>query len=420
MAVCKCGCGEALTGNKSHWINDAHRNRYNRRKKSNGEGETESLRKENLNRIESLLLESGYDPADIGAVEKVRLNEWEGYIKNDNNEIEKTTLRAASLILTPSWDSGPKWPVIQPAKEITVKVPASFRPKRLERGPWKRAVILPDPQIGYRRFLDGTLDPFHDTRALDISLAIIAELQPDLIINLGDLVDFPEFGRYEQEPGFALTTQPTLDDAHAYLAKQRALAPDAEIRLLPGNHDVRLQNSIIKNAKAAFGIRQGGATPESWPVLSLPHLLNLDKIDVSYVEGYPGGVSWINDNLACIHGHKVRSNGSTAMPVLDDERVSVIFGHVHRIEMAYKSRRTKDGLKVNFAASPGCLCRLDGVVPSTKSSLDSFGRPVVTNLENWQAGMAVVAYEEGNGRFDYEQIFINEGRAIFRGKEYIG
>ena len=38
---------------------------------------------------------------------------------------------------------------------------------------WKTAIILPDPQIGFRKFDDGTLDPFHDTKAMSIAIQII-------------------------------------------------------------------------------------------------------------------------------------------------------------------------------------------------------------------------------------------------------
>jgi hypothetical protein len=41
-------------------------------------------------------------------------------------------------------------------------------------------------------------------------------------------------------------------------------------------------------------------------------------------------------------------------------------------------------------------------------------------MEDWQQGLAVVTYEEGEGRFVYEQIAIHDGWAQYRGKDYIG
>lgn len=372
---------------------------------------------ERLGRIAKLLEESGIDLAEVGRIDKVRIGDYQTTVKLRNDDgtetLQQVTNRADSLVITPSWETGPEWPVVQQAEPCAVKVPPA---KPAPTDGWHTAVILPDPQIGYRRYEDGTLDPFHDEAAMAVALKLVKTLKPQLIVNLGDFLDFAQFGTFEQEPAFALTTQAGIDRGHRFLAEQRAAAPHADIRLLEGNHDRRLLKSIIKNAMAAFGLRRANA-PESWPVLSVPHLLRLEELGVEYVEGYPAGVTWINDNVACIHGHKVRSAGSTAMAVVDDERVSTIFGHVHRIELQHKTRRTKDGPRFSFAATPGCLCRLDGAVPSTKSSTDSAGRPV-GSVENWQQGVAVVTYEPGNGRFAYECAAIYDGELTFRGRRY--
>ena len=281
-------------------------------------------------------------------------------------------------------------------------------------GSGNTCVVLPDVQWGYRRH-DTGLEPFHDERALAVALEIVTRLNPSKVVLLGDNLDNAEFSRFEQEPAFAQTTQASIDACHEYLAKLRAAAPDSEIVWLEGNHEARLQKSVIANAKAAFGLRQASTPPDSWPVLSIPHLLRLDSLGVTYLAGYPANIYWINDNLCCIHGEKVRSNGSTAAAVIDDERVSVLFGHVHRIELIHKTRRVRAGARTNFAASLGCLCRLDGTVPSTKSGVDVFGKPL-ERFENWQNALGVVTYEEGDGRFGLEIVPIHDGTAWFRGE----
>ena len=149
-------------------------------------------------------------------------------------------------------------------------------------------------------------------------------------------------------------------------------------------------------------------------MLSVPYLLRLDELNVEYVGGYPAGIFWVNENLAAIHGHKVTSAGSTALKVVDDSRVSLIFGHTHRIELLHKTRQVFEGPRFAWAASPGCLCRVDGAVPSTKGSTDVFGRMVPT-VENWQNGCAVVTYEPGDGKFALELVAIYDGECVFRG-----
>lgn len=380
--------------------------------------------RDKLGRIAELLANSGIDLAEIGRIDKVRIGEYQMLTKNDDGEAEIHDLRADSLVLTPAWADGPAWPVVQPAKPCVVRPVTNGKAHnrstngRTSSDSWKTAVILPDTQIGYRRYEDGQLDPFHDEAAMDVALQVIRHLRPDVIVNLGDFVDFPEFGTYEQEPEFAQTTQASVDRAHRFLAEQRANAgPDCDIRLLEGNHDRRLPKAIARNAMSALRLRRANE-PEGWPVLSIPNLLRLKELGVTYVDGYPAGVTWLNDNVCCIHGHKVRSAASTAAVVIDDERVSTIFGHIHRAEFQSKTRRVRDGARVAWAASPGCLCRIDGAVPSMKSATDVLGRPVPT-VENWAQGLGVVDFEPGNGRFSWEQVMIYSGEAHVRGRHFV-
>lgn len=364
-----------------------------------------------------LLAEAGIDPDLAAHAAKITVRgpkEWQGFFKTPDGTAEIVELgsaRSVTLQLTPEWE-GPKWVPVVPARPVTVKVAASKPSSRR----WSTCVVLPDIQFGFRQF-GHELDPFHDERALRVAVEIVSELRPDKIVLLGDNLDLPEHSRFEQEPAFARTTQAALDACHKFLASLRALVPDAEIVWLEGNHELRLARSIIANTKASYGLRQAATPPESWPVMSIPHLLRLNDLNVIYLSGYPANIYWVNDRVCTVHGEKVRSGGSTAAAVIDDERVSVIFGHIHRIELQHKTRRVREGARQSLAASPGCLCRVDGHVPSTKSGVDVFGRPL-TRPENWQQGLAVVTYEPGDGPFGVEIVPIHDGAAFFRGKRY--
>jgi Fe-S cluster biosynthesis and repair protein YggX len=149
----------------------------------------------------------------------------------------------------------------------------------------------------------------------------------------------------------------------------------------------------------------------------VPFLCRFDDYDIEWLGGYPTGTHWITERLRVIHGNKVASNGSTAHKYLASEKTSVIYGHIHRREWAERTREDYDGPKTVLAASPGCLSRIDGAVPSTKGSVDLDGRPL-TVVEDWQQGVAVVPYNEKTGEFVYEQIPIRNGWAMWRGKEY--
>ncbi len=371
-----------------------------------------------LGKIAELLERSNIDPEDIEKVQTIRLSEWQGLTKDADGEAQVHQLSGASIVLTPAWDTGPKWVPVDRGQPITVR--PNKAPAKLVTA-HKTAVVLPDTQIGYWRDIEtGALTAFHDEDAIDVALEIVRLVRPDLVVLLGDYLDLaPLSDKFTREAGFALTVQPALDYGVRLLGRIRALVPDAQVVLIEGNHDRRLQNSILNNNLDCFGIKRGASEPLSWPVFSVPYLLRLDELQVEYISGYPAGIFWINDNLACIHGRIARGgNQSTAAAVVDDERVSVIFGHIHRIEMKHKTRRVRAGAKQSQALSPGCLCSTSGVVPSTKGASDALGRPV-PSVEDWQQGVAVVTYEEGNAPFGVELVPIYYGtdrRTFFRGQ----
>lgn len=369
----------------------------------------EAKRRAALGQIAEMLERKGIDPADIGRVKRVSL--YQSLTKNSDGEAETHDLTAIQF--SPAWEDGPEWPVIQPGPRY--RLPARTATVGRSEG-WNRAVILPDMQIGYYRGKDDELEPTHDEAALEVALAIVKDVKPNVIVMVGDNIDAPEFGKYRLTPAFQRTMQAAIDRATTLCAQLRAIATDAEIVWLAGNHEERIPNYLLDNASAAFGLRRGN-TPDSWPVLSIPYLCRMDETGVDYRAGYPAGQYWINQRLRVIHGDKVASGNSTAHKYLATEKTSVIYGHIHRREWAERTREDWDGAKTVMAASPGCLARIDGVVPSTKQGTDLDGRPL-RRVEDWQQGLGVVTFEQGDGRFVYEQVAIHDGWAQYRGKDY--
>lgn len=310
----------------------------------------------------------------------------------------------------------PKWDLVQPAKPVYINAPKEAKKPRTKHKVW---VILPDPQIGYRH-IDGQWLPFHDEAAMDVALQITNWLyyndRVDGLINLGDFIDLPAQGRFEQEAAFAGTTQKAFDRGHKFLQEQRAAAgPQAKLVLIEGNHDRRMEKFILLNTASAWGLKR--ANLDELPVMSIPYLLRLDEIGVEYIDAYPAGAYWITDNLRAIHGTKVRSNGSTAAAYTNaDPHISTIFGHVHRQELQSKTVFNRDGSIKSVAVSPGCLCRVDGAVPSVNGSTHIDGRSA-TYYENWQQGISVITVDD-DGQFFVELVQINNGVGWFRGSKF--
>lgn len=370
--------------------------------------------------IRDILERNGINPAEVGQLHRikdVRLYQQGAKIDHvDENGHTYQTLEVqdlASVILSPKWESGPEWPVIQPGPAL--KMPAIVAKPRVSTV-FKKAVILPDIQVGYYRGLEGLVST-HDEQAVDLALSLVKHIQPDLVVLVGDNLDLPEMSKYRHTPAFNQTIQPAIDYLTTLMGRLRAAAPFARIIYLAGNHEERLSNYLLDSAVAAFGLKQGNA-PKSWPVLSVPHLCRLDDYGVEYLPGYPAGKFWINERLKVIHGTRVKSSGSTAHLYLANEKTSVLYGHIHRTELAMKTFEKWDGPKTILAASPGCLAKTNGPVPSTKGATDLDGRPL-TVVEDWQQGIGVVTYEDtGDHRFFYENVSFIEGACHYAGKMF--
>lgn len=323
-----------------------------------------------------------------GALNKASFTDWQGFLKDDKGEAQVVDLHRKRFDVI--FDAEPKWPPV--VRVESLRLPQKESKKAPEAS--KTAVILPDVQL-----------PFADEKAIDVALRILTSVKPDKVILLGDLLDLSAWSKYEQRPEYATQTQEAIIQAHILLATIRKLAPQAEIIVMAGNHEARMEKALLRNAQAAYGLKRADQ-PEGWPVMSVPYLCAFDTLDVKYVDGYPASRYWINERLQVRHGNIARPGGKTAVAVSNDERVSTIFGHIHRIESQFKTVNVYGGARTNASYAIGALCRLDGHVPSTKSGFNLDGQPV-ENWENWQAGFAVVNYQDGDSPFSVEQVYIN-------------
>lgn len=359
-----------------------------------------------LGKLIEMLERQNIDIEEIGSVKRVSL--YQSLTKGDDGEAEIHDLSAIQF--SPKWAEGPTWDLVRQGPPIKLPKPVI----KQSTSTWKKCVVLPDIQAGYFRAMDGTLVSTHDEKAIDYALHVVKQEKPDVVALNGDNADFPEFGKYRLTPAFAMTTQATIDYLTTLCARIRDAAPHARIVWLEGNHEVRLSNYILDNAQASFGLRQGNS-PASFPVLSIPFLCRFEDFGVEYLAGYPASQFWLNNRIKIIHGTKVASNGSTAHKYLSTEKTSVVYGHIHRREWAERTRNDWDGPKTIAAISFGCLARVDGAVPSTKGGVDLDGRPI-TCIEDWQQGLGIIHYQEGEGPFQPEMLPIHDGTMFYRGK----
>lgn len=371
-------------------------------------------RRDVLGRVESLLAENDIALEDVGSIEKIRVNEWDVVTKDIAGRPEITRARAASIVINPIWEQGPKWQPVQPADEVTIHVPRYAGFSYLKG--WESALVEPDPQFGFLRDGQGKLHPIHDPRAIDCAEQIMEAERPEGWVNLGDYLDLAEMGTYRQGPEVVGTVQDAVQAGYEHAAHQRALAKKWGY-VHEGNHDARISNFLIDNAKAAYGLRKASKLPTDWPDMSVPSLCAFDELNIDYVDGYPASWRYINDALATTHGTVTKN---AAQWYAEHEQVSVLFGHTHHAEEAWNTRNTRTQ-KVDIRAhSAGTLARVDGYVPGAGRHQ---GRKLKTGLpqrswNNWQQGVTIVRFVPGDGPFELEYVRIDEGQARHRGQEF--
>jgi hypothetical protein len=376
-----------------------------------------------VNRILELLDRANIDVDSIGSIDKVKLKAWGVHAKVKERDrktgkvigekIVKDGLYSTNLVLTPSWDAGPQWPLTQPAAPVSVKTTVRARPQRST----KTIVVLSDFQVGFLRDIYdlNKLTPMHDLRAIDVALQIVADVQPDQLGYVGDFLDLSEMSRWLQVEEFFRTTQPAVQAGYEILERFEAAAgPRADrepTMFVAGNHERRLREYLQKHARAAYGLRPALEAPGLTPPdegNTIGWLLNFKKLGIEYCGEYPGGEWWITDR--CVVRHNPLGPDSYS-------GVTVIAGHSHRVRRETFSRRKRDGLHKYDTVEIGCLCRLDkygdhkSLMPTRVPSDRAFAK-------DWAHGFAVVSVAD-DGTFSVElPDYASPSRAIFRGKEY--
>lgn len=244
-------------------------------------------------------------------------------------------------------------------------------------------LVLPDSQNGYKGEL-----PMHDRLAWEAAVWVASELQPDGVVQLGDMLDLPEFSHFRKRPETLGKTQLTLDETWWWNARLRKAAPKAWGRWLAGNHEDRYKRTL------------GECVPDlaELHALQLPTLLRLKDLGVEYIDDYP--TYWMYRGVEFQHGDKYsKTGGQTAAKYLTDVPHSVVYGHSHKREYACK---TYNG-RTKFAASPGVMCHIDGRVPAKSKRVD------------WQQGLMLVHFDRNDNAWP-ELLPIEKGVLLFRGE----
>lgn len=372
--------------------------------------------------IDDLLKYVGVDLAEWRVADHCEVGSWEmgrraeekditwhgdgtqsGYVK-DSGKLYIDTLHRFKVPLV-RINPIPITPIVTPVR-ITVALPEYIEERPIATG---MNLNIPDIQMGYRRdFRTGALTPFHDRRAIDIVLQVLADFEFEQVTLFGDFGDFTEFtDKFVREPEFYQTAQPMVIEGNWLLSRIRALQPDARIVFIDGNHEARLRRQMMEHIKAAYGLRPATELHLEEP-LGIDRLFGLSELGIELVDDYPNGEAWYGNAAKSIHGNKFSSAaGGTVSNVIKDAQVTVTFGHGHKIEMANKTVEDANGNRRYItAAMLGCLCHIDYRVPGHQRG------------QSWQQGFGVIHRHKNSPRV--EAVPIVDGEAIWMGRHYVG
>jgi metallophosphoesterase superfamily enzyme len=179
----------------------------------------------------------------------------------------------------------------------------------------RTVVVISDTQI-----------PYHDKRALKGVLRFIAEYQPDEVVQIGDLMDYPQPSRWNKGSASEFEGSVFSDSE---IAKKQFLSPlrdafDGPVKVLEGNHDLRPRHYLSKYAPA---LAESGA-------FNLDVLLDFEGFGVEMLpDFYEIAPDWI-----ITHGHVGgiglrQVAGSTALGGAKKFMKNLIMGHTHRLGM---------------------------------------------------------------------------------------
>lgn len=240
--------------------------------------------------------------------------------------------------------------------------------------------------------------PYHDEDAVSIAQQVTKDLQPNILVANGDIVDGYPISRFLKDPTRLDGLQDELNTASTILKGFRDASPKTKRFMTEGNHEARLHKTIATMDGPARELARLNSFQEA---MSWKTLLNLDTLGYQWVGESDQPAVNIIPQVLVKHGSVVRKySGYTAKGEYENYHRSGTSGHTHRLSQYYHTSLGEPHLWVET----GCLCNL---------------KPDYVRFPNWQQGFAVFSWV-GDSLPSVELVHIVKGRAVFRGNVYRG
>lgn len=247
-------------------------------------------------------------------------------------------------------------------------------------------VVIPDTHF-----------PDHDPKLVNAVISFIGEIQPDSVVHIGDLMDFPQPSRWTKDTRAEFEGS-VFEDAEK--AKKLFLQPlrdvyDGFVGVHEGNHDERTRVYMEKYAPALA----------KTDFFDFDKLLDFEEFGIDKLpEFYDIAPGWVTT-----HGHRggIRINQNSGMTALNAARrfgKSVVMGHTHRQGISTWTTGVEGRASYTTGVEVGHLIDLKKVTY------------LKGGTGNWQAGFCVVSID---GKHVSPQLVpITQGRFTYHGKVY--
>lgn len=158
--------------------------------------------------------------------------------------------------------------------------------------------------------------PYHDRRAVSCMLNAMAYFKPDFVVGVGDLFDFYACSFYTHDPKRWRRLGDELERAMCVRGDIESAAGGADLTIVLGNHEDRLERYIHNHAPALDGIvdLETALGLSKWQIVPYSDFIKIGKVLYTHDLDYSGPYF--------------------ARRALQDAGHSVVIGHVHRAGMA--------------------------------------------------------------------------------------
>ena len=240
--------------------------------------------------------------------------------------------------------------------------------------------------------------PYHDLRACALVEALAAELQPNVLVDMGDGVDCYEISRFGKDPHLRSTLQDAINIDRRATYRIRNRAPNARSVRLEGNHEDRLRRAIEDMPEVAKQVLMLSNVDRE---VNWPRLLDLDGMGTEWVPILAQPITDVVPKIVLTHGSRVHvAAGYSARAELMHYGKSGASGHTHRLAVFHK----RDLTGVATWIETGCTCQI-------------VGQTYIKNPD-WQQGCVFIEWSADRRLMDVHMISFRDGRALWHGKEF--